>query len=291
MKNFFKKLISTICAVSVSVLLLTASVTAFASADAPRSLDEAGTSVTDTMNTSSGTSGSVSAGSNTNTGGVSTANNVTQSAGKKTSSKGSGWSGFFWFILSVIVNFIISCWVGNRFYRMARRSAQGSAEIRALRKDIEEKFAGTITDISEPATEVINRNENYARNDDGITMPERKSHVELNSDELEMMRRWDARRSAAKPARAAEREDDFEEEENEPASSRRPVRSAYQPTRRSSGIEFEDEDGYDEDEDPRGARRPSRMPEKKEKSTASGAISNAKNKAKDFLSNVFPFDE
>ena len=289
MKNFFRKLVSTICAVSVSALLLTASVTALA-AEAPRSLDEAGTAVTDIVNTSTGTSSGTSAGT-TNTGTAASANNVTQSAGKTSSSKGSGWSGFFWFILSVIVNFIISCWVGNRFYRMARRSAQGSAEIRALRKDIEEKFAGTITDISEPATEVINRNENYARNDDGIDMPERKSHVELNSDELEMMRRWDARRSAAKPARAAEPEDDFEDEENTRVSSRRPVRSSYQPTRRSSGIEFEDEDGYDEDEDPRGARRPSRMPERKERSAASGAISNAKNKAKDFLSNVFPFDE
>ena len=285
MKNFFKKLISTICAVSVSALILTASATALAS-ESPRSLDEAGTAVTDTVNTQIGTDGSVSAGANTGT--AATANNVTQSAGKTSGSKGSIWSGLLWFLLSVAVNFILSCWIGNRFYRMARRNAQGSAEIRALRKDIEEKFAGTITDISEPATEVINRNENYSHRDDGIDMPERKSHVELNEDEVEMMKRWDARRTASK---SAEPEDDFEDEYDDEPRARKPIRSAYQPTRRSSGIEFEDEEEYEE-QPQRDARRPARMPQRKEKTAAAvGAISNAKNKAKDFISNVFPFDE
>ena len=286
MKNFVKKLMSIVCAVSVSAVLLTASVTALAG-EAPRSLDEAGTAVTDTVNTSTGTDGGEGAVSNT--GGVTPANNVTQTAGKTSGSKGSGWSGFLWFILSVIVNFVLSCWIGNRFYRMARRSTQSSAEIRALRKDIEEKFAGSITDISEPATEVINRNENYSRNDDGITMPERKSHVELNEDELEMMKRWDMRRSSSKQSRTAEPEDDFEDDDITPTPSRKPVRSAYQPTRRSSGIEFDD-DEYD-DEQPRDTRRPARMPIRSEKPAANKAIKNAKNKAKDFLSNVFPFDE
>ena len=290
MKNFFKKLISAVCAVSTSVVLLTASVTALA-AESPRSLDEAGAAVTDTVNTSTGTDGNVSA--STNTGTAPAANNVAQTAGKTSRTKSSGWSGVLWFILSVIVNFILSCWVGNRFYRMARKNAQGSAEIRALRKDIEEKFAGTIIDISEPATEVINRNENYARNDDGITMPERKSHVELNEGELEMMKRWDLKRSAAKATRAAEPEDDEDEDDydDDEISTRRPTRSAYQPTRRSSGIEFDDDDEYEDEEKPRETRRPSRMPLRKEKTSSSGTISNAKNKAKDFLSNVFPFDE
>ena len=287
MKSFFKKLMSTVCAVATSAVLLTASVTALA-AEAPRSLDEAGSAVTDTVNTSTGTDGSVSSASNAST--STAANNVAQSAGKKSSNKGSGLSGFLWFILSVVVNFILSCWVGNRFYRMARRNAQGSAEIRALRKDIEEKFASTITDISEPATEVINRNENYSRNDDGITMPERKSHVELNEDELEMMKRWDAGRPSSRQSREAETEDDFEDDEEELTPARRPARSSYQPTRRSSGIEFDDEDEED-DEQPRETRRPARMPQRKAKPAAPGAISNAKNKAKDFLSNVFPFDE
>lgn len=290
MKNFFKKLISAVCAVSASVVLLTASVTALA-AEAPRSLDEAGAAVTDTVNTSTGTDGGVSV--STNTGVAPAANNVAQSAGKTSGSKSSIWSGLLWFILSVIVNFILSCWVGNRFYRMARKNAQGSAEIRALRKDIEEKFAGTISDISEPATEVINRNENYARNDDGITMPERKSHVELNENDLEMMKRWDLNRSSSKSVRDTEPDNESEDDfDDEAASMRRPTRSAYQPTRRSSGIEFDDDEAeYEDEERPRGARRPSRMPLRKEKSASPSTISNAKNKAKDFLSNVFPFDE
>ncbi|MGN1115151.1 MAG: hypothetical protein ACI4TH_01115, partial [Candidatus Ornithomonoglobus sp.] len=207
--------------------------------------------------------------------------------------------GFLWFLLSVIVNFVISCWVGNRFYKLAKRNAQGSSEIRALRKDIEEKFASTLKDISEPAIEVINQNESYARTDEGIAMPERRGHIELNEEEREMMRRWDTRRASARAAEEPEEpeEDEYYEEEPAERTERRLPRS-YQPTRRSSGIDFEDDeeiDAYDDEEEDEyeerssAKNRPSRMTERR--ASVKKAAKKSSSRAKKFLDNVFPFDE
>lgn len=277
MKNFFRKCIAVICTVSAAAAISLAAITVHAD-EVPRTQDQLGqVNVTDTVGASAGTASNTGAASGSS--GVNSAS-VTQSAGKA-ATKSSG--GFWWFLLSVAVNFVISCWVANRFYRMSKKSTQSSAEIRALRKDIEEKFAGTLKDISEPAIEVINRNESYARSDEGLVMPERKSHVELNEDELEMMRRWDSKRTASKPE-PEEEEDDYAED----VPARNSFKRSYQPARRSAGIEFEDDEQYDDSEG-HEARRPSRRPLNKDK--AASAFSSAKNKAKNLLGNVFPFDE
>ena len=94
----------------------------------------------------------------------------------------------------------------------------------------------------------------------------------------EMMRRWDTKRAAERTA--DDTDDDYED------APRRGVRRAYQPTRRSSGIEFEDEEGDEEYEAPARKARPARKNTK-----ATETLSSAKNKAKDFLSNVFPFED
>ena len=59
----------------------------------------------------------------------------TQVSNKKYLSK--GWA-VFWFIFTIIINAIISFWIGNRFYKLSKKDNHLSFEIRALRKDIEE---------------------------------------------------------------------------------------------------------------------------------------------------------
>ncbi len=282
MKNVFKRITLTVCAVLTAAMVAAAPVLASSDAGFRSGPGSSTSAVTDTN------TGNQAAASNTSQSVTNNATSTTNSVTTQTSSANNAaaankryltkWGGFFWFLLSVIVNFILSCWVANRFYRMAKKSAQSSNEVRALRKDIEERFASTIQDINEPAVEVINSNESYARDEEGIAMPEHKSHVELNDEEREMMRRWDTKRTAERTA--DDTEDDYED------APRRGVRRAYQPTRRSSGIEFEDEEGDEEYEAPARKARPARKSTK-----ATETLSSAKNKAKDFLSNVFPFED
>lgn len=250
MKHLFKKLIMTMCVASVITTVAATSV--FATMTPRSGPNDTSSSVTDTVKDTDSkgtkaTSATSAADEPTNV--------TTQAANQNVTAKKylTKWGGFFWFLLSVIVNFIISCWISNRFYRLAKRNTQGSAEIRALRKDIEERFASTLTNINEPITEVINNNENYARTDDGMEMPDRKPTVEINDEEREMLGKWDMKRAAHKS------------EEN---------KNTYEMRRPSSVIRFEDEE--DETEP-----TPSKME----------SISKAGNKAKDFLSNIFPFDE
>gem|GEM_PF-5103563 len=282
MKNVFKRITLTVCAVLTATMVAAAPVLASSDAGFRSGPGSSTSAVTDTntgnqaaaSNTSQSVTNNAASTTNSVTTQTSSANNAA-AANKRYLTK---WGGFFWFLLSVIVNFILSCWVANRFYRMAKKSAQSSNEVRALRKDIEERFASTIQDINEPAVEVINSNESYARDEEGIAMPEHKSHIELNDEEREMMRRWDTKRAAERTS--DDTDDDYED------APRRGVRRAYQPTRRSSGIEFEDEEGDEEYEAPARKARPARKSAK-----ATETLSSAKNKAKDFLSNVFPFED
>lgn len=309
MKESIKKIILSICAISVSAVFVSAAVSATERRSQPGVPDTSSSvsmssSVGDTNGASSSAAGNDdNAGSNaiSSTGGnVSsaadnassavppssgsvvvndTASNVTGPAATEISNKKylSKMGGFLWFLLSVAVNFVISCWVGNRFYKLSKKSTQSSAEIRALRKDIEEKFASTLRDISEPAIEVVNSNEDYSRTDEGLAMPNRQPKVEITDEEREILKKWDSRQSRREEP---ETDDEYEEEYEE-----RQERSfnSYQPTRRSSGIVFaEDEEEYVEDD--------VRQPASKDKSLGID-ISKAKNKAKNILSNIFPFDE
>ncbi len=279
MKSFIKKIAVAVCVAAASITFVTAGVSA---SDQPRPMP--GTEATTTTDTRVETSsGNQSTASSNNTQSMAQTSVNTTSNKKYLTNLGA----FGWFALSVIVNFILSCWIGNKFYNLARKNTQTSSEIRALRKDIEEKFASTLTDVEEPAVEVMNRNESYSRTDEGISMPEHKSHIEMNDEEREMMRKWDKKRITQRViAREAEEmeNDGYDEEE---AYGVRPAKRAYQPTRRSSGIEFED-DGYDdEDYDDEYEEKYSERKPVSKKNT----FSKATNKAKDFLSNVFPFED
>ena len=149
MKESIKKLTVAVCAAAITAMISTVAVTA---AETARPMpDSSGTTTTQTMNTSSGETGETAAVTATQApvtnNVVNTANNVTTSSETSNKKYQSRLGGFLWFLLSVVVNFILSCWIGNRFYKLARKSNQSSAEIRALRKDIEEKFSSTLKDI------------------------------------------------------------------------------------------------------------------------------------------------
>lgn len=262
MKSFMKKIIVTICAVSATLAISTSAM----ATEGFRTGPDNTAAVTDTTNAATTAAPETAAVNST------APVSVTTQAGSQNVSSSkylTKWGGFFWFLLSVIVNFILSCWVGNRFYRLARRSAQSSSEIRALRKDIEEKFASTLKDINEPVVEVVNRNESFARSDEGVEMPERRATVEINDDEREILGRWDMKRTAARPV-------EVDEEEIVADSARR----SYAPTREMSGIEFEESD-----EEAKPEKASSQLRSKMDAAVKAG------NKAKDFLSNIFPFDE
>ena len=258
MKSFMKKFMIMVCATATVFTMAAATVLATETA---RPAPGANTTVTSNADVSENAQNTATS----TTGGASEPTSVTTQATGTSSKYLSKWGGFFWFIASVIVNFFVACWVGNRFYRLARRSAQSSAEIRALRKDIEEKFASTLKDINEPVTEVVNSNESYVRNAEGIEMPENRPTVEINDEEREILGRWDTRRAAMAEIRAEE-------------ASRR----AYAPDREASGIQFEDDDDTAEE---------NASPVRATLKTITKAGSKAGSKAKDFLSNIFPFED
>lgn len=273
MKGFMKKISLAVCTAAISVMFVTANVSAVVT---PRPV-QGGTTATDVVS-ETGTAAKKTKAKAEET---ETAQSMVQTSVNATANKKSftNWNAFFWFLLSVAVNFVVSCWVGNKFYRLARKNTQTSNEIRALRKDIEEKFASTLNDIEDPAVEIMNRNENYARTDEGISMPEHRNRIEMNDEERETMRKWDERRITQRVA--AREEAEIDEEKNDEVYEDAPVRRAYQPTRRSSGIEFEDEE-YDDEVNTENIN---------ERESKKGAFSKATNKAKDFLSNVFPFED
>lgn len=264
-----------ICAAVVSMTFATANVSAVVTPRPMQGAEVAATTEITTENTNSNESEEVSSN---------TQSMVQTSVNATTNNKKSftHWNAFLWFLLSVAVNFVVSCWVGNRFYRLARKNTQTSNEIRALRKDIEEKFASTLTEIEDPAVEIMNRNENYSRAEDGLSMPEHRTRIEMNEEEREMMRKWDKKRITERVVSKEE----TEPEEEDAMYETRPVKRAYQPTRRSSGIEFEDEEYDDEVYEEETNERPAGHRE-----APKSSIENAKNKAKDFLSNVFPFED
>lgn len=78
-----------------------------------------------------------------------------------------GWA-VFWFIFTIIINAIISFWIGNRFYKLSKKDNHLSFEIRALRKDIEEKFVNNVGGFSEQEVDIKNLNESLALDDEGL---------------------------------------------------------------------------------------------------------------------------
>lgn len=160
-----------------------------------------------------------------------------------------------WLLISVIINAGVSFWIGNRFYRLSKKDTHLTSEIRALRRDVEEKFLLSVGGFSEQETDIANANEDYSLSDEGITIPRRKyAEDESAAEEDELLRKWEGRQANQRQQRPSSH---IQESKYEPG-----VRRKYQPTREE--IEAE------EDNDSK---------------------SGIKNKAKEILGDIFPFKE
>ena len=153
---------------------------------------------------------------------------------------------FLWFLLSVIVNTIISFAVAKRFYKLAKQSNRVQAEIRALRHDIEEKFADSVNGFTEPAVDITNTNDDYSSSPDGIKMTPVSTTDGDGSETEDIYKQWEAQfgarhrqsRAAAEPQQSqpqqSEDYDNGEEdmaEDYEHQEEPRPSTKKYQPTR------------------------------------------------------------
>lgn len=203
---------------------------------------------------------------------------ASRDAEKRYASKGSL---AVWIIITILLNAVISFVIGNRFYKLAKKDTHVSAELRALRRDLEEKFVSNVGGFTEMETDVANTNDNYSMNG-SIKMPERKS-TDFAAESEDVFRKWESRMSQRRAETRAEQaeapadsepDEEFEEEEE-----RRPRRS-YRPTRTTASKRAEEDEEYDgedyEDEDE----------ERDAKSKKS-----VKSKAKNLLNDIFPFKE
>lgn len=161
-----------------------------------------------------------------------------------------------WLIISVIINTVISFWVGNRFYRLAKKDTHLTNEIRALRRDVEEKFLSSVGGFAEPEIDIANSNESYSMSEEGITMPSRRT-PEYSAASEDEFRKWESRMNSS--SRTSEpREHRISRDEFETVR-----RKKYQPTREE----------YVEEND-----------------RISGGDT-VRSKAKDLLGDIFPFKE
>lgn len=182
-----------------------------------------------------------------------------------------------WFIVILLANGAFSFWVGNRFYRMSKKDNHVASEIRALRRDVEEKFAQSIGDFAEKEVEITNTNESLAENEEGIKSPEKNITFDATPEEEERFRRWAQAQSKIKsePAPKSSVRRDLEENMDE---VKKINKKNYQPRREKIKPEKK-EDTFDAAED---------LGETKVINTKSTAV---KNKTKEILNDIFPFKE
>lgn len=182
----------------------------------------------------------------------------------------------FWFIFTIVLNTAVSFWIGNRFYRLAKKENHVSGEIRALRKDIEEKFVKSVGGFSETEVDITNLNESLAMNEEGIKPVEKKPVFrEVSAEEEERFRRWEEAQSKPRSERLKPRSSVKEEFDEELEDVRKIRRKNYQPKRDRNADAFDNEV---EDE----------IEETKATKTKGESV---RSKAKEILGDIFPFKE
>ncbi len=198
----------------------------------------------------------------------------------------------FWFIFTIVLNGALSFWIGNRFYRLSKKDNHISSEIRALKRDIDDKFVKSVGGFAEQEVDINNLNESLAMDDDGIRMSDRPAMPvkEISPEEEERFRKWEEAQSKTRSAKTRQKDsyeesfdDDFEsikksrrtvkEDFNEELDDVRKIRRKnYQPKRGEA-------DEFDDDGD---------MGETKEIKLKGDGV---KSKAKEILGDIFPFNE
>lgn len=201
---------------------------------------------------------------------------TTEVAGKSYTTKGGA---FLWFLLSVIVNTAISFAIANRFYKLTKRQNHVQSELRALRRDLEEKFIDSVGGFAESNVDITNTNDDYSMDADGIKMTP-ASTVSVDEEEGDVYKQWEAQFGARYAAR------------NEEAEEEKSTR-VYQPTRESA-------QGMSVRERLLARRAQQEQAEEaleteeeyiEEESGIVQKLGNVGNKAKQLLGGIFPFDE
>lgn len=183
----------------------------------------------------------------------------------------------FWFIFTIVINAAFSFWVGNRFYRLAKKDNHVSGEIRALRKDVEEKFVKSVGGFAEQEIDIANLNESLAMDKEGIKPEPRQSALrEVSAEEEERFRRWEEAQSKPKSERVRPRSAVKEELDEELEDVKKIRRKNYQPKREISSEIFEEDDDSED------------LGETKEIKLRGEGV---KSKAKEILGDIFPFKE
>ena len=145
---------------------------------------------------------------------------------------------FLWFLLSIIVNTVISFAIAKRFYRLAKQSNHVQAEIRALRRDIEEKFADSIGGFAEPAIDISNTNDDYSSSEDGIKVNPVSAVDESGAEVEDVYKEWEAQfasRHANRPSAKAQSapEENYADDDIDELEEKR-TRKKYLPQRPAS---------------------------------------------------------
>lgn len=259
--------------VLLAVVIMAFSVSPFVLAATPEPAGNAQTQSGDTqMGGAAGTQVTIApAGTSQNT--------ASELVNKKYLTKGGA---IFWFAFTVVLNSVLSFWIGNRFYKMSKKDNHMAAEIRALRRDVEEKFVKSVGGFSEQEIDINNLNESLAMDDEGIKPVERQiEYRETGTEDEERFRRWEAAQSAprserarqqskAKSAVSEELEEDFED-------VRKIRRKNYQPKRNMRSDDFLHNENDMSD-----------LGETQEIKVKGDGV---RSKAKEILGDIFPFKE
>ena len=190
----------------------------------------------------------------------------------------------FWFVFIVLVNSAVSFWVGNRFYRLSKKDNHISAEIRALRRDVEDKFTKSVGGFAEQEIDIENLNESLAMDDEGIIPSDSQPLFrEVSAEEEERFRRWEESQQKHTAERTRPRSAVREELDEELQDVRKIRKKNYQPKRDSARDEYED----DEPEEDLGKTRAVRLRDNSARQRDNAVAS----KAKEILNDMFPFKE
>lgn len=178
-----------------------------------------------------------------------------------------------WFILILLANGAFSFWVGNRFYRLSKKDNHIGAEIRALRRDIDDKFTKSVDGFAEQEISIENLNEALGINIDRASEPKKSTVKELSPEEEERFRRWEEAQSKPRGERVRHTRTSLREELEEDFDDVKTItKKNYKPRR-------DDAETEDKSDDLGETRVIKPMGE------------GVKNKAKEILGDIFPFKD
>ena len=179
-----------------------------------------------------------------------------------------------WFVLILLANGAFSFWVGNRFYRLSKKDNHIGAEIRALRRDIDDKFVKSVDGFAEQEIDIENLNEALGI-DINVSSSSKKSTVkELSPEEEERFKRWEAAQSKPKQERVRHAKPTLREESAEDFDDVKTInKKDYKPNREDM---VQDEDNSEA------------LAETRVIKPVGGSV---KNKAKEILGDIFPFKD